>query len=186
MKPNFLIHPQERKYGLPAAALLTRDGRRRRHCGRRLEASQCEAHQRPGRQLRHQESFLRWSEWIHSENGAALRRLTAEFSFRKTSVAAAPRPSLSGIAGAIVVAETTVLAAATLASPAHDGRREEEGEEGRRRDRQVQVGEEGAGTPAAGEAGPPLDIQGANLTRENFTAHSMPTTIICCPRQSLI
>ena len=101
-------------------------------------------------------------------------------------MAAAPRPSLSGIAGAIVVAETTVLAAATLASPAHDERREEEGEEEGRRDRQVQVGEEGGGTPAAGEAGPSLDIQGANLTRENFTAHSMPTIFICCPRQSLI
>ena len=99
-------------------------------------------------------------------------------------MAAAPRPSLSGIAGAIVVAETTVLAAATLASPAHDERQEEEEE--KQRDRQVQVGEEGGGTPV-GEASPSLDIQGANLTRESFTAHSMPAIFtICCPRQSLI
>ena len=57
----------------------------------------------------------------------------------------APAPTPSSL-GAIVVAETTVLAAATLASPQEEQKREREGDcDG--------------GTPAA--ASPSLDIQGA-------------------------
>ena len=94
-----------------------------------------------------------------------------DFCHRKNSVSAAPRPSLSGIAGAIVVAETTVLAAATLASPAHDERQEEEEEEEeKQRDRQVQVGEEGGGTPVAEAASPSPDIQGGKLIHGSFDA----------------
>ena len=66
------------------------------------------------------------------------------------------------------MAETTVLAAATLASPAHDERREEEEKQ---RDRQVQVGEDGSGTSAE-EAIPSPDIQGGNLIHGSFDARN--------------
>ena len=69
------------------------------------------------------------------------------FCFRSNSVAGAvaPAPTPNSL-GAIVVAETTVLAAATLASPQEEQKREREGD-----------GD--GGTPAA--ASPSLDIQGA-------------------------
>ena len=73
---------------------------------------------------------------------------------RKNSVAAialaAPTPnSLGGIASAIVIAETTVLAAATLSSSPREERK------GQKREPE---GDGGDGTPAA--ASPSLDIKG--------------------------
>ena len=77
-----------------------------------------------------------------------LYKLGCLFNVRRKNSVAAPTPnSLGSIAGAIVVAETTVLAAATLSrvpSPQEGQQRERHGD--------------GEATPVA--ASPSLDIQG--------------------------